>query len=336
MAILIQTTGHGAANVTLGIPRLREIVMTASSKPRTPSMTMLVREDADPADVTKFCQRASRLTLSQLVDRVDVREGLALQGDERNTEYKIDINFYPREEYEAEYDVTLEEIRAAFGRNFSIILKREVIMEMKKLDADLRQQIAQLGKGTKSKEGPERAGGRGEDEDIEDEVADEDGDDGSDDAEDTEAKRARQKTGYESDGETSDDEDQGPYGDEELEQQFADEEKQAPAMKTANVKKPAEKDIPKTMEELFKMNFPAATHIECTDAKCTFGLRVWLRSYLCTKTPAQICPVQCRYSETAASWNCRKGMSESDCARNSWNRRLLQKRGETERRPSCH
>lgn len=28
--------GHGAANVTLGIPRLREIIMSASKVPKTP------------------------------------------------------------------------------------------------------------------------------------------------------------------------------------------------------------------------------------------------------------------------------------------------------------
>ncbi|KAH7908069.1 hypothetical protein BJ138DRAFT_406433 [Hygrophoropsis aurantiaca] len=33
-------SGHGAANVALGIPRLPEIVMTASQKPKTPSMTI--------------------------------------------------------------------------------------------------------------------------------------------------------------------------------------------------------------------------------------------------------------------------------------------------------
>lgn len=32
--------GHGGANVTLGIPRLREILMTATDKLKTPSMTL--------------------------------------------------------------------------------------------------------------------------------------------------------------------------------------------------------------------------------------------------------------------------------------------------------
>ena len=32
--------GHGGANVTLGIPRLREILMTATDKLKTPSMLL--------------------------------------------------------------------------------------------------------------------------------------------------------------------------------------------------------------------------------------------------------------------------------------------------------
>ena len=31
--------GHGGANVTLGIPRLREVIMTASKKLKTPTMS---------------------------------------------------------------------------------------------------------------------------------------------------------------------------------------------------------------------------------------------------------------------------------------------------------
>ena len=37
--------GHGAGNVTLGIPRLREIIMTASSAIKTPQITIPVLDD---------------------------------------------------------------------------------------------------------------------------------------------------------------------------------------------------------------------------------------------------------------------------------------------------
>jgi DNA-directed RNA polymerase I subunit RPA1 len=165
MPLLMCNIGHGAANVTLGIPRLREIVMTASQKPKTPSMAMLVRPNADPSQVAKFCKRASRLTLSQIVDRVSVKERLAVASDARVTSYEVDIVFFPREEYQSEYDVSPKEIRAAFQRGFIHTLKKEVITELKKLDADLKQQIAELGRGKKTTT-PATAGERQVDEDV--------------------------------------------------------------------------------------------------------------------------------------------------------------------------
>ena len=38
--------GRGEANVTLGIPRLRELLMTAAEKSKTPVMTLPLRKDA--------------------------------------------------------------------------------------------------------------------------------------------------------------------------------------------------------------------------------------------------------------------------------------------------
>lgn len=200
--------GHGAANVTLGIPRLREIVMTASQKPKTPSMTMEVALGVSQLDVDIFCKRASKLTLSQLVDNVTVKERLTVQSDARRTEFVIDIVFFPAEEYTEEYDILPEEVLAVFAAKFPLILKKEIQTEMKKLDADLRSQIAQLGKGKASKEpvvgeveaedgeGEGEGASRGKDDDDQSEQGDGDA---------VDAKRARQRkeqTSYESDNDS--------------------------------------------------------------------------------------------------------------------------------------
>ncbi|KAI6130350.1 hypothetical protein EDD16DRAFT_1689702 [Pisolithus croceorrhizus] len=144
--------GHGAANVTLGIPRLREIVMTASQKPKTPSMTMDVVPGTSEKDIQTFCKRASRLALSQIVDSVTVKERLVVKDDARRTEFQVDIQFFPEDEYVAEYDIQAVEVLAVFGARFPFILRREIVSEMKKLDADLKRQMDQLGKGKASKE----------------------------------------------------------------------------------------------------------------------------------------------------------------------------------------
>src|SRR5258708_39470455 len=100
LQVLSVVTGHGAANVTLGIPRLREIVMTASQKPKTPSMTMAVRQGVSPGSIDLFCKRANRVTLSQIVENVVVQESLWAEGEALRIRFIVDINFYPKEEYQ--------------------------------------------------------------------------------------------------------------------------------------------------------------------------------------------------------------------------------------------
>ncbi|EJD01575.1 beta and beta-prime subunits of DNA dependent RNA-polymerase [Fomitiporia mediterranea MF3/22] len=136
--------GHGAANVTLGIPRLREIVMTASTKPKTPSMTMRVCAGADDKLIKSFCKRASRLALSQIVDKVEVNEKLART---RRRQFSVAISFYPKDEYREEYDLEPLEILPAFGVAFPQILRREIQLELKKLKADLRTHLSEVGRG---------------------------------------------------------------------------------------------------------------------------------------------------------------------------------------------
>jgi hypothetical protein len=267
--------GHGAANVTLGIPRLREIVMTASQKPKTPSMTMKIRPGVLQEDIDLFCKRASRVKLSQVVDRVVVREKLKVEGQARRTQLTVDIKFFSKDEYLAEYDVEPLEILAAFATKFPLTLKKEMLKEMKKLDADLRDQIAELGKGKKAK-------GSADDEETGDEEegqstkkkkdADEESELGDGDADDE--KRARQRkeqTTYESD--ESDHGDPEEYGDEDLEAEFAStnaNDETQPMEKT----KGSFKSEVKKVAGIFTHNLHQATLFEFSESSCTFQLEV--------------------------------------------------------------
>eukprot|EP01083_Nonionella_stella_P050855 135148_1 len=60
--------GHGGANVTLGIPRLREIVMTASGAIKTPTMEFMLHGNAfDPEMASELASILSVLKLTDLV-----------------------------------------------------------------------------------------------------------------------------------------------------------------------------------------------------------------------------------------------------------------------------
>ena len=49
--------GHGGVNMTLGIPRLREILMTASEKIKTPSMTIKLNDKEIKKHEAEFIAR---------------------------------------------------------------------------------------------------------------------------------------------------------------------------------------------------------------------------------------------------------------------------------------
>ena len=92
--------------------------MTASRIPKTPSMVASVRPGIALNDIDTFCKRAGRLTLAQVVDKVIVKETLAANGSSRTKDFSIELVFYPRVDYQGEYDVEPSEILSAFGTKF--------------------------------------------------------------------------------------------------------------------------------------------------------------------------------------------------------------------------
>ncbi|KAJ6598841.1 hypothetical protein DFH09DRAFT_1388152 [Mycena vulgaris] len=266
--------GHGAANVTLGIPRLREIVMTASQKPKTPSMTMAVRPGIPSEDIDIFCKRASRVTLAQVVESVTVRERLTVEGEARRTQFTIDLAFFPKKEYISEYDIDPTEILACFATKFPLTLKKEIQAEMKKLDADLKSQIRELGQGKKTKAG-ERA-------EAEDDNADEpqpskkknDDDDESEagDGDADDEKRARQKKQQATYDDDEEDEDDGEEAldDADIEAAYASDTPDVPKKKLQSLSMAKRVS---TVSDNFTKNLQHATSFSFDESKCTFQLQ---------------------------------------------------------------
>ncbi|KAK1231823.1 hypothetical protein PQX77_005037 [Marasmius sp. AFHP31] len=269
--------GHGAANVTLGIPRLREIVMTASQKPKTPSMTMRIRAGTAQEDVDRFCKRATKLSLSQIVEHIAVTERLQTNGDARRRLYTIELFLFPREEYEAEYDTDPSEVLSSFAVKFPLTLKKEMTAEMKRVDADMRNQISQLGQGKKSKD--DRGQDAAEDGDDEPRASknDEEGSEvGDGDADDEKrARQQKQQASYESDEDDEDEnEEMAPYKDEELEAEYAEEVGEA-QKQSESQPKPKSKSLKaqiRRVVEMFQLNFPPAESFTFEDSKVTFVL----------------------------------------------------------------
>ncbi|KAK4705314.1 DNA-directed RNA polymerase I subunit RPA1, partial [Phenoliferia sp. Uapishka_3] len=206
--------GHGAANVTLGIPRLREIVMTASQNIKTPTMQLPILSDISETRLQKFCQSSTRLALSQVIDNVTVTERLSSKSPDnqftRQKLYTIRLGFYPPADYEAEYSVDREQILVGIQRAFVPLLDRAILKEIKQNDKEIKAQAGDVGKARSqvSLAAAARAeGGAGDEDEDSRPVARDDGELEDGDADDARRKRqAKDESDDESEDDVDDDE----------------------------------------------------------------------------------------------------------------------------------
>lgn len=98
--------GHGGVNLTLGIPRLRELLMTSSDKIKTPIMELSFKEPTSKEVALNLARKMNRVKLSQLIKAIDVEEWkelftmhkVLLSHQERKRYYRIKIH-YEKEEW---------------------------------------------------------------------------------------------------------------------------------------------------------------------------------------------------------------------------------------------
>ncbi|KAK6355408.1 hypothetical protein TWF696_004510 [Orbilia brochopaga] len=201
--------GHAAKNVTLGIPRLREIVMTASAAIATPRMTLTLNDNVTDDQAAVFAKSISRLSLSEIIKNATVTETIGRgKGYAQAKVFKIKLEFYPSAEYEEEYSTTIPEIFKAVQSAFIPKLCSGVSKEFKKMrGASVGVSDSAPSVGTASKvvnEGQTgQLNGDGNEEDQEEE-GEGDSEDENDDEQD--AKQASRKADVSSYDEPDDDE----------------------------------------------------------------------------------------------------------------------------------
>jgi DNA-directed RNA polymerase I subunit RPA1 len=133
--------GSGA-NVTLGIPRLREIIMTASKNLKTPTMSVPLHDSVTDKQALRLTRYFTKLTLGELIashNGIVVNETL-FQGDGGNWEraYHVTLKFHPAERIREAFGLGLEEIAqvisSAFKPKIAEIMKRELRRSMQEGD----------------------------------------------------------------------------------------------------------------------------------------------------------------------------------------------------------
>ncbi|KAI9809454.1 MAG: hypothetical protein M1827_006834 [Pycnora praestabilis] len=125
--------GHSTKNVTLGIPRLREIVMTASNHISTPTMTLHLNPELTEREGERFAKAISKLTLAEIIDDITVSENIGKGvGYKRAKVYNIRINFYPSDEYQNQYAINIADVVRTLEYKFVTHLQKIVRQELKK------------------------------------------------------------------------------------------------------------------------------------------------------------------------------------------------------------
>ncbi len=175
--------GHSAKNVTLGIPRLREIVMTASNHISTPSMTLRVNEELTTEEGENFAKAISELSLAEVLDEATVKEtiGRGIAYPQAKI-YDIHIKLFPAKEYCETYAITVADVvttlETKFAKKLQLLTRRALGKKKGETAAKSAANTAAVPEIGKSVGTIEEARA-----DVEKEVnEDDDDDDGDDDA----------------------------------------------------------------------------------------------------------------------------------------------------------
>ncbi|NWR71499.1 RPA1 polymerase, partial [Centropus unirufus] len=216
--------GRGEMNVTLGIPRLREILMVASANIKTPTMSVPVLNTKKALKKVKHLKKLlTRVCLAEVLQKAEIEESLHIK-DKQNKHrlYKIKFCFLPHEYYREEKCVKPRQILHFMEKRFFRIFLEAIKKKNAKMasfsEVTARKATRKDFDGDQDKAQNDQEASAEEEENIVDAEADE----GDGDA--TEAKRRRnqeEEVDYE-----SEEENEEANVDENLEDEEADSEKE--------------------------------------------------------------------------------------------------------------
>ncbi|KAL2622234.1 hypothetical protein R1flu_002439 [Riccia fluitans] len=192
--------GRGEMNVTLGIPRLREILMTASENISTPIMTCPLRSHLTKEDGELLAMRMRRLRLVDLIEKVDVGEvPFSVQQGLPKRVYKIKLKLYSPKRFPAGMNLTLKECERIIREEFIPKLEKEVSKGASrgasKKDVIGFVPLQDLGEGEGAtgdddEDGAPKAG-KGKDVDVGEQAEDDEDEEGDEEGADAEKRRSQ-------------------------------------------------------------------------------------------------------------------------------------------------
>ncbi|XP_066149248.1 DNA-directed RNA polymerase I subunit RPA1 isoform X2 [Euwallacea fornicatus] len=110
--------GRGEMNVTLGIPRLREILMMASRNIKTPSMEIPFKSVPNlELRAEELKKNLTRVVVANVLEKIDVTLKLILK-PQRQHEYTLKFQFLPPQCYSREYQTSTKGILKHMKKKF--------------------------------------------------------------------------------------------------------------------------------------------------------------------------------------------------------------------------
>ena len=142
--------GHGGTNVTLGIPRLREILMTCSENLKTPLMILPLRKDIEftESEISAFANKFQKLKLSEVTNNVKIDRDFILKGKSAVFSiYNLTFEFEDMKRINETFSITDADLKKVFTVQFIPLLMKNITKQTKRGFED----TSIVNKGAKSK-----------------------------------------------------------------------------------------------------------------------------------------------------------------------------------------
>ncbi|XP_021113862.1 DNA-directed RNA polymerase I subunit RPA1 isoform X4 [Heterocephalus glaber] len=189
--------GRGEMNVTLGIPRLREILMVASANIKTPMMSVPVFNTKKALKRVKSLKKQlTRVCLGEVLQKVDVEESFCM-GEKQNKfrVYQLQFHFLPHVYYQQEKCLRPEDILRFMETRFFKLLMESIRKRHSKASA-FRSVNTRRATQRDLDDAGESGRSRGEqegDEEDEGNIVDAEAEEGDADASDTKSKEKQEE-----------------------------------------------------------------------------------------------------------------------------------------------
>ena len=204
--------GFGGANVTLGIPRLVEIIMTASRHIKTPLMELYLRSPhgQDEAKAERLAHKLRCIRLDEVVQRVQSSERIGKGSDGSKMRlYRVQMDLRDLNSFDLEEDEVKLAIQKQFLPKLNAVITKEPGMKIRQ--SQVRESVHGDGDGEESEEEDEDDIDEKEEESAPEEDGEEEDDDDEEEKEDEDEEKSNGDEMEVDDEESSDDEEEKRY-----------------------------------------------------------------------------------------------------------------------------